>query len=134
MFNKENTICCCIFTIIASLLVGVGVAASFFAGVIPAIVVLPIITLIVAILSIILIVFVFYGNRGKGCFCVNECLIASVIGAVVSSIFALTVTALAVGVVAAAILVGVVAFFLIVNLVNVISLIICLICTRRKCE
>lgn len=134
MFNKENNICCCMFTTFASVLVGLGIAAAFFAGIIPAIIVLPIITLIVAILSIILIAFVFYGNRGKGCFCVTECIITSIIGAVISSIFALTVTALTVGTLAAAILIGVVAFFLVTNSVNTINLIMCLICTRRKCE
>ena len=134
MFNKENSICCCIFTIIAGLLVGVGVAAVFFTGIVSAITVLFYITLILGLISLILITFLLYCKRGKSCFCINSpCLITSILGSIVSSIFALTITTIATFSIPVAILVGVVAFFLITTLVNITTLIICLLCNSR-CE
>ena len=130
MCTKENNLCCCIFSIIASILLGVGVAAVFSASAIATIAVLFYITLIIGIISLLILIFLLYCNRGKGCFCINNhCLIITAVGAIISSIFALTaVTGVSI---AAAILVGVVTFFLISNIVNLIEFIICLLCTRR---
>lgn len=131
MFNKENTVCCCIFTIIAGLLAGVGIAATFFAGLVVSIPVLLIVTLVFGVLSLLFIAFQYFCNREESCHCINNCLIASTVGSIISSIFALALTTLAAGAIPAAILVGVVAFFLVTNIIFAISAILCFLCIRR---
>lgn len=130
MFNKENNICCCIFTIIAGLLAAAGIAAAFFAGLVASITVLLILTLVFGILALLFIAFQFLCNREESCHCINNCLIASTVGAIVTSIFALALTSLTVSV-PVAILIGVVAFFLVTNLIFAISAILCFLCVRR---
>lgn len=131
MFNKDNNICCCIFTIITGLLSAAGIAAAFFAGLVVSIPVLLIVTLVLGIFSLLFVAFQFLCNREEGCHCINSCLTASTVGAIVTSIFALALTALPTATIAVAILIGAVAFFLITNLVYLISAIICLLCIRR---
>lgn len=131
MFNKENNVCCCIFAIISGLLAGVGIAATFFAGLVVSIPVLLIVTLVFGVLSLLFIAFQYFCNREESCHCINNCLIASTIGSIITSIFALALTTLAAGAIPAAILVGVVTFFLVTNIISVISAILCFLCIRR---
>ena len=56
---------------------------------------------------------------------------SSTIGSIITSIFALALTTLAAGAIPAAILVGVVAFFLVTNIIFAISAILCFLCIRR---
>ena len=131
MFNKENNVCCCIFTIIAGLIAGAGIAATFFAGLVVSIPVLLIVTLVFGVLSLLFIAFQFFSNREESCHCIDNCLIASTVGSIITSIFALALTTLAAASIPAAILVGAVAFFLVTNLIFVISAILCFLCVRR---
>lgn len=117
--NRENTTCCCLFTIVGSLLAAVGIAAVFFAGLITAIVALLYITLILGLAGILYLEISYYCSERRFCSCpVDVCLIASSVGAIITSIFALTITTLAAASIPAAILIGAVAFFLISTIIN----------------
>jgi len=132
MGNKDNNGCCCALTIIGSLIGAAGIAALFFAGLIASITALSVITLIFGIISLLVVIFLVYCNRDEGCFCVGKsCLIATLVGSIITSSFALAATALAAASIPAAILVGAVTFFLIANLINLIKTIVCVICLRR---
>ena len=132
MCNKEDNACCCILTIIGSLLLAAGVAAVFYTGIVTSILTLIILTLIFGILSLLTLIFLLYCKREEGCFCINKnCLVTTTIGSIISSSFALAITSLATFSVPVAILIGVVIFFLFTNLVNLAKTIICLICIKR---
>ncbi len=131
MFNKENNIFGYMFTIFSGILVGAGVSLAFYAGIIPTIIVLPIVTLIFSILSTILIALGYYYHKHS---CVTDYLIASIVGAIISSSFALAATSLVPAAITSAILVGIVAIFLTVNIIFSISSFLCLISSRRKIE
>lgn len=130
--NKDNNLCCCIFNIIASLLVAAGVAAIFFAGLITSITFLLYITLILGILGIVTFLGLVLCSKKNRCECIeNSCLVASSVGAIITSIFALAATGLATLSVAAAILIGSVTFFLIYTLISLINMLICKICKKE---
>ncbi len=132
MCNKETNECCCALTIIASILGAVGIAAVFYAGLVTSILTLIIITLIFGILSLLTVIFLLYSNKEEGCFCLSKtCLITTLIGSIISSSFALAITSLATFSIPVAILIGVVAFFLITNLISLAKTIICIICIKR---
>ena len=68
----------------------------------------------------------------EGCYCIDKnCLITTMVGSIITSIFALTITSLATLSIPVAILIGAVAFFLISNLIALIKTIICVICLMR---
>ena len=129
MFNKENNIFDYIFAILTSILIATGVAVSFYAELIPTIIVLPIITLIFGILSIILIAVGYYYRKYL---CVTEHLIASIVGSIISSSFAIAAISLTSGALTSSILVGIVAFFLTINLIFSIASMLCLMISRRR--
>lgn len=121
-FSKGNNLCCCIITILSALIAGAGIAAIFFTGLLTSIIALPIVTLIVGVIGLIVILF-------SGIFCRNNCsnvkkvcIIPALVGAIVTSAFALSATALTVGIVGTAILIGAVAFFLVLSLISLIEL------------
>lgn len=135
MLNKENNVFYYIFALITGIFAAIGIAAVFFGGLIAAIAVLLYITLVVGILSLILIVFLVFANRRKEIeyFCINKSvLIPTTVGAIISSIFALALTALPVAFAPTAILVGVVAFFLVTTIINGISLVLCLLYNKKE--
>ena len=131
MCKDKNNICICIFNIVAGLLVAAGVAAVFFAGLITSILTLVIITLILGALVLIGLLLKVLCGRKRNCECLeNSTLPASAIGAIITSIFALTVT-LAAGAVPAAILVGAIAFFLTSLIIGIVDYLICIFCAKK---
>lgn len=130
MCNKENN-CCCALGIISSLLAAVGIAVAVFAGLITGIITLVYITLIVAILSLLLVLFLAICGR-DGCHCIkNNCLLTTSIVSIIASAFGLAATTLAAASIPVAILIGVIAFFLINNLIEIVKYILCLLCNRE---
>lgn len=135
MPNKDQNICCCIFSIIAGLVLSVAIAAAFFAGIVATISVLFYVTLIVGILGFIFLIFSLLCSKKESCKCFDSsCLVASFVGSIITSIFALTATTIASGSFSTAILVGAVAFFLFFSLLNLIKTFICLSCNNRECR
>lgn len=131
--NKEkNNLYCCIFTIIASLITAVGIAAVFFNGLIPSVTTLLYFTLILGIIGLILILFTVFCNGRRQCNCIKDsCLITTSIGSIITSAFALSLTSLATFSVTVAILIGTVSFFLISNLIHILNVIVCRLCDNR---
>lgn len=132
MYKDKNDICTCIFNIIASLVVAAGIAAVFFAGLVTSIITLVIITLILGSLILIGLVLKVLCGRKRNCECLdNSTLPASAIGAIITSIFTLTLAALTAGSIPAAILVGAVAFFLVSLIIGIADFLICFFCNTR---
>lgn len=130
--NKENNACCCIYTIIASLLTAVGVAGVFYAGLIASITPLIYITLVLGVLGILYIVFSIFCGGKHACKTIqNSCLITSSIGSIVTSAFALALTRVATGSLTVGILVAVVSFFLVSNLVTLVGILVSKSCHNR---
>jgi len=129
--NKEtNSSCCCIFSILSAILVGVSISAIFFTGLITSIITLVYITLVVGILALLYVLFTaFYGGKRNCNSLNNSCLATTSIGSIVTSIFALTATSLATFSIPVAILIGVIAFFFISNLFNIVNYIITKLCS-----
>lgn len=121
MCTSREYKCCCLFTILTSLIVAGAIAAVFFAGIIPSIPVLLYITLIVGLAGLLYLEISYYCSEKKYCtYPVDKCLIASLVGSVITSLFALTVTSLATGSIPVAILIGAVAFFLVSTIINIL--------------
>ena len=134
MYKEKNNICSCIFNIIASLVVGAGIAAVFFAGLVTSIITLVIITLILGGLVLIGLILKVLCGRKRNCECLeNSTLPASSIGAIITTIFALTLTALTAGSIPAAILVGAIAFFLTSLIIGIADFLICIFCNYKSC-
>ena len=132
MSKENNNICCCIFSIIASLIAAAGIAVVFYAGLITSITVLIYFTLILGILGILYILFtLFCGGRHQCNEIKNSCFITTSIGSIITSAFALSLTALATGSLTVGILIGAVAFFLISNLINWVNVIVGKFCNNR---
>ena len=132
MYKDKNNICTCIFNIIASLVVAAGIAAVFFAGLVTSIITLVIITLILGGLTLIGLVLKVLCGRRRNCECLdNSILPASAIGAIITSIFALTLATLAAGSIPSAILIGSIAFFLFSLIIGITDFLVCLFCSNR---
>ena len=115
----KNNACCCVYSILASIIGAVGIAGLFFAGAITTIAALFYVTLVLGIISLlILVIRRICGRRNQK---INLCFIAGMVGSIITSIFALTAIALPTGIVAITLLIGAVAFFLISNVINLIS-------------
>ncbi len=122
-FNKDNKSCCCFTAILSALLGAAGIAAVFFSGLIGSIITLIYITLILGILGLIFL-FIPSCNRDKYCnIFAKSCLVPSIVGSIITSIFALTLSSLATFSIPVAILIGVIAFFLILSLINLVNII-----------
>lgn len=135
MFNKDKSICCCIFSIIAGLLLAAAIAGVFYTGRVVAISVLFYITLIIGILGLIFILFSILCSKKEHCKCLDSlCLIPSLVGSIISSLFALTITTVSTGSFSVALLVGTVAFFLFFSIINILMELICLICSKKECR
>lgn len=129
--NKENN-SCYLLSLITSILGAVGIAAVFYAGLITSVIALAAVTLVFGIFSLIALITLLYCRKEEGCYCINKnCLITTMVGSIITSIFALTITSLATFSIPVAILIGVVAFFLISNLIALIKTIVCAICIIR---
>lgn len=134
MKKETNSICCCIFSIITTLIAAVGIAGVFYNGLIASVATLLYFTLILGVLGILYIVFtVFCGGRYQCKSIKDSCLITTSIGSIVTSAFALSLTTLATGSITVAILIGSVALFLISNLINLVNVIVNKLCNNR-CE
>lgn len=131
--NKEtNNGCCCLFSIIASLIAAAGIAVVFYAGLVTSIATLIYFTLILGILGILYIVFsLFCGGKYQCQNIQNSCLITTSIGSIVTSAFALSLTALPVVSLTVGILIGAVAFFLISNLIALVNILVGKHCNGR---
>lgn len=107
-----------LYAIIASIIGAVGIAGAFFAGAIASVTALLVVTLVLgAIALVILIIKSIGGRRRDG---IDTPFIAAMVGSIVTSIFGLTAIALPTGIVAVALLIGAVAFFLIANIINLV--------------
>lgn len=130
-FNKENDFCCCVITLLSALIGAVGIAAVFFGGLIASVTTLLVITLIVGIISLLFIVINAVCGK-KSCRDIKKfCLIPSSVGAVVTSLFALFLTTLPTAAIATAILIGAVAFFLLLTLIELLNLLLDSFCKTR---
>lgn len=133
MCKQKNNIGFTIFNIVVSLIAAVGIAAVFFAGLVASILTLVYITLILGVLAIIALVLRIFCIGKFNCDCIeNSNVAASAIGAVITSIFALTVTTLATASIPTALLIGAVAFFLVSLIINIVDWFICTICNNNK--
>ena len=130
-FDKENDFCCCIITLLAVLIGAVGIAAVFFGGLIVSITTLLVITLILGIISLLFIVINAICGQNSCGQIKKFCLIPSSIGAVVTSLFALFLTTLPTTSIATAILIGAVAFFLLLTLIELLNLLLNSFCKNR---
>lgn len=125
MNKGNNNACCCVFSIIASLLTAVGIAGVFYAGLIASITTLIYFTLVLGILGILYIVFsIFCGGKHQCKAIQDSCLITTSIGSIVTSAFALALTTLATGSLTVGILIAAVSFFLITNLITLVNIIV----------
>lgn len=132
--EKSNNCSCKLFNFIASLLSAVGIAAVFYTGLVATIAVLNYITLILGILGLIGIFAIIFGTPKCICDCINTTnLVSSSVGAIITSAFALAVTSLPTFTIAVAILIGIVAFFLVSLIISIIELLICIFCNKRNC-
>ena len=109
MCNKIlNNVLYFIYYILSALILGVGVAAVFYGGLIASITIFLYITLILGILGFLYILIkAFTGGKKQK----KSYALISIIGAIVTSIFALTSTGLIAAATTPAILIGAVAFF-----------------------
>ena len=121
--NKDNNFCY-LLTLISSILGAIGIAAVFYTGLITSVIALAAVTLVFGIFSLIALIVLLYCKMEEGCYCIDKnCLITTMVGSIITSIFALSIPV--------AILIGAVAFFLISNLIALIKTIICVICLMR---
>lgn len=129
MNKSTNNPCCCLFSIVGTLLAAIGIAAIFYSGLITTIPILLYATLVLGIL-VLLYVFVtaFCGGKHQCAILNDSCLITAAVGSIITSVFALAATSLVVGSLSVGILIGAVAYFLISNLFNIVNLIIRKLC------
>ena len=130
-FNKENDFCCCVITLLSALIGAIGIAAVFFGGLIASVTTLLVVTLILGILSLLFIVINSICGQTSCKQIKKFCLIPSSVGALVTSLFALFLTTLPTASIATAILVGAVAFFLILTLIELLNLLLDSFCKNR---
>lgn len=131
MNKQTNNRCCCIYAILASLIGAAGVAGLFLAGLITTISVLLYVTLGLGILGLLyLILTALCGRKSECSILKNNCLVESSVGSIITSIFALTATALTPVSIPLAILIGAVAFFLFSNIFNLINIFIRKLCSH----
>lgn len=135
---KENR---CIVPAIIALIIGIAIGILFFTGIIAAGLILTPIIFTIA-LSAISLILLFIGatfatrKEVKECICeYGKCLTIGGVGALLIGIGALTfIASLVAGSIVAAIVIGIGVFFLVLNLLSIIGLILCLIkgnCPRR---
>lgn len=134
MCKDKNNLDKCIFDIVASIIGAIGIAGIFYVGAVTTITPLLYITLVFGILGLLFLVFTLFCNKEKLCYCVSKShLFTSSIGAVITSIFALTATNLEIVTASVALLIGSVAFFLFITLISFISILVCKICSKESC-
>ena len=134
MCKEKGNGCSCLFNIISSVIVAVTIAVVFYAGVVTSIAALIYITLILGILGLIGLVIAAVFCKKSLCNCISSTsFVTTSIGAIITSAFALAATTLAASSVPVAILIGVVAFFLVYYLITVVELLICLFCNTKSC-
>lgn len=132
--EKCNNCSCKLFSILSSLLVAIGIAVVFYIGVITSILVLVYITLILGILGLIGLLVIIFDTPKYICDCINRTnLISSSIGAIITSAFALALTSLSTFSIPIAILIGIIAFFLVSLVISIIELLICIFCNSKNC-
>ena len=125
MNKSTNNPCCCLFSIVGTLLAAVGIAAIFYSGLITTIATLLYVTLVLGILVLLYVVITaFCGGRHQCAILNDSCLITAAVGSIITSVFALAATTLVAGSLSVGILIGAVAYFLISNIFNNVKLII----------
>lgn len=131
---KNKNIFCPLFNIIASLITAIGIAGAFFLGLIVSVPALVVITLILGITGIIAIVTILVCNKKYRCECLEDgCLVGSTVGAIITSVLALTLLALPTFTIGTALLIGSVAFFLVSQIISLVNLLVCRFC-NDKCD
>lgn len=134
MKKEENCFYCPVITVLVTLLSAAGIAAIFYAGLIASITTLLYVTLILGILGLLFVLFKIFCSGKFECQCIKEsCLIPTSVGAIITSIFALTATTLATASIATAILIGAVSFFLVSVIIGILNYIICIFCNKKCC-
>lgn len=107
-----------LYAIIASIIGAVGIAGAFFAGAIASVTALLVVTLVLGAIALLILIIKSIGSRRRDG--IDTPFIAAMVGSIVTSIFGLTAIALPTGIVAVALLIGAVAFFLIANIINLV--------------
>lgn len=134
MKKEENCFYCPVITILGTLLSAAGIAAIFYAGLIASITTLLYVTLILGVLGLLFVLFKIFCSGKFECQCIKEsCLIPTSVGAIITSIFALTATTLATASIATSILIGAVSFFLVSVIIGIINYITCIFCDKKCC-
>ena len=133
MYDKNCNLCCCLYNIVAGLVFGIGIVGAFIAGAIISILPFVLVTIGVATLALIFILALYFCKSLKDVNkCLkNSCIISSIVGSYISSIIALIALPLVLP--TAVFLLGVVAFFFITTLLNLIELFLCLKKTDHEC-
>lgn len=129
--KKDNSSCCCAVTIVSALVGAIGIAALFFAGLITSVISITIITLILGILGLLYVIITnICGNRN--CKIIDKlCLVPTIVGSIVIPSIILSAATIPTGLIAAAFLVGALAFFLIMSLTNLLHIIFSFFCSNR---
>lgn len=90
-FNKENNSCCCIITIISTLLGAIGIAGIYYGGFLIGILPIVYITLILGVIGLLSVIVPALCGRNS-CNHTNNCLVPLSVGGVISAAFALAIT------------------------------------------
>ena len=129
---KYNT---CLVSIVLSILIAIASSIAFYVGALSEVIALVIISLILALVSIMSFILV-KGYRDNWCLCNNGmCLITGIAGTILFGTIALTIT-LTVGAVFSAIIIALVGFFAGLTLTSLITLLYCVsksTCNYKEC-
>lgn len=133
MCNRD---CGCLLSVVISVFIGIIIGVLFFFAFIPAITTVVWIAFGIAVfaLALLLTISAFGGPKAGKCVCANGgCLLAGIIGTIITAIAALAIT-LTTGVVLIAILIGLGGFFFSLLLISLIGFIDCLIDVNCRCR
>ena len=134
MCKEKSNFSKCIFNIIASIIGAMGIAGIFYVGAITSITPLLYVTLALGILGLLYFLFTLFCDKKKTCMCFTKTnLITSSIGAIVTSIIALSANNLEIAALATAFLIGSVGFFFFSTIIHLFEILLCNLCSRDNC-
>ncbi len=130
MYVEKNSPCAFIFNVLTSIVLAVGIASVYYAGLISSTTALVYMTLFIGIIGFIFfLVLAFY--KKYLCHCIKASnLLASSIGAIIISAFALAVSAFPSASEAVAIFIAAIVFFLSSSIIEIFGLLLCISCDR----
>mgnify|MGYP004568749711 CR=1 FL=1 len=134
MYKEKDNFSRTIFNIIASVIGAMGIAGIFYVGALTTITPLLYVTLALGILGSLYFLFTFFCNKKKICICFNKTnLITSSIGAIITSIVALSANNLEIAALSTAFLIGSVGFFFFSAIIHLLEILLCNLCSKDNC-